>query len=56
MLKIVILSTFTTLLITSGQVLWKLGLNRIGGFYLGEYGLLALHASGASGESFAGAS
>lgn len=40
MLKIIILSTFTTLLITSGQVLWKLGLNRIGGFYLGEYGLV----------------
>ncbi|MGA2262688.1 MAG: EamA family transporter [Acidobacteriota bacterium] len=39
MIKIVILSTFTTLLITSGQVLWKLGLNRIGGFYLSEYGL-----------------
>jgi drug/metabolite transporter (DMT)-like permease len=40
MLKIIMLSTFTTLLITSGQVLWKLGLSRIGGFYLSEYSLL----------------
>ena len=41
MIKIVALSIVTTLLITSGQVLWKLGLNRAGGFYLPEYGAFA---------------
>jgi drug/metabolite transporter (DMT)-like permease len=33
MVKVVLLSFFTTLLITTGQVLWKIGLDRIGGFY-----------------------
>lgn len=36
MLKVVILSIFTTLLITSGQVLWKIGIQKAGGFYLPE--------------------
>jgi drug/metabolite transporter (DMT)-like permease len=40
MIKIVVLSFFTTLLITSGQVLWKIGLLRIGGFYHGNYGII----------------
>jgi drug/metabolite transporter (DMT)-like permease len=41
MIKIVALSVFTTFLITSGQVLWKLGLGRIGGFYLSEFSLFS---------------
>jgi drug/metabolite transporter (DMT)-like permease len=41
MVKIVALSVLTTLLITSGQVLWKVGLNKAGGFYLSEYGAFA---------------
>lgn len=41
MLKVVTLSIFTTLLITSGQVLWKIGLQKAGGFYLPEHGLIA---------------
>lgn len=41
MLKVVTLSIFTTLLITSGQVLWKIGLQRAGGFYLPEHSLIA---------------
>jgi drug/metabolite transporter (DMT)-like permease len=41
MLKVVTLSIFTTLLITSGQVLWKIGLQRAGGFYLSEHSLVA---------------
>lgn len=36
MLKVVILSISTTLLITSGQVLWKVGIQKAGGFYLPE--------------------
>ena len=36
MLKVVILSISTTLLITSGQVLWKIGIQKAGGFYLPE--------------------
>lgn len=36
MFKVVLLSVFTTLLITSGQVLWKIGLQKAGGFYLPE--------------------
>jgi len=40
MLKVVLLSFFTTLLITSGQVLWKIGLHQIGGLYLPEKGIL----------------
>lgn len=40
MLKVVVLSVFTTLLITSGQVLWKLGLQKAGGFYISEQSLL----------------
>ena len=39
MLKVVVLSIFTTLLITSGQVFWKIGLGRIGGFYLADAGI-----------------
>ncbi len=34
MIKTVLLSIFTTLLITSGQVLWKIGIQKAGGFYL----------------------
>ena len=40
-MKLVLLSVFTTFLITSGQVLWKLGLGRIGGFYLSEAGIFS---------------
>lgn len=40
MLKVVLLSFFTTFLITSGQVLWKIGLDKIGGFYLAEKSIL----------------
>nr|NQU93156.1 EamA family transporter [Bacteroidota bacterium] len=40
MVKVVLLSFFTTLLITSGQVLWKIGLQKIGGFYLPEKNIL----------------
>ena len=36
MFKVVLLSVFTTLLITTGQVLWKIGLQKIGGFYMAE--------------------
>ena len=36
MFKVVLLSVFTTLLITTGQVLWKIGLQKIGGFYIAE--------------------
>jgi drug/metabolite transporter (DMT)-like permease len=39
MLKVVVLSILTTLLITSGQVLWKVGLARIGGFYQADLGI-----------------
>lgn len=40
MLKIILLSVFTTFLITSGQVLWKIGLQKSGGFYIAEMGLI----------------
>lgn len=40
MVKVVLLSFFTTLLITSGQVLWKIGLHKIGGFYIPEKNLI----------------
>jgi len=40
MVKVVLLSFFTTLLITSGQVLWKIGLQKIGGFYLPEKSII----------------
>lgn len=40
MFKVVLLSVFTTLLITTGQVLWKIGLQKIGGFYLAEKSIL----------------
>ncbi|MBE0637407.1 MAG: EamA family transporter [Bacteroidales bacterium] len=36
MIKVVVLSVLTTLLITSGQVLWKVGIQKAGGFYLPE--------------------
>ncbi len=36
MLKTVVLSIFTTFLITSGQVFWKLGFSKIGGFYVSD--------------------
>ncbi len=39
MLKVVVLSITTTLLITSGQVLWKIGFAKIGGFYQAEAGI-----------------
>jgi drug/metabolite transporter (DMT)-like permease len=41
MLRLVALSTFTTIMVTLGQVLWKLGFNKIGGFYLREYGVFS---------------
>jgi len=34
MLKVVILAISTTLLITTGQVLWKIGIQKAGGFFL----------------------
>ncbi|HNV51213.1 MAG: hypothetical protein WBH71_07815 [Bacteroidales bacterium] len=34
MLKVVLLSISTTLLITTGQVLWKIGIQKAGGFHL----------------------
>ncbi|HPE33570.1 MAG TPA: EamA family transporter [Bacteroidales bacterium] len=40
MLKAALLTIFTTLLITSGQVLWKIGLQKAGGFYLPEQNIL----------------
>jgi multidrug transporter EmrE-like cation transporter len=40
MFKLILLSFFTTLLTISGQVLWKIGLLRIGGFYRDEYGVI----------------
>lgn len=40
MVKVVLLSFFTTFLITTGQVLWKIGLQKIGGFYLPEKNLI----------------
>lgn len=40
MFKVVLLSFFTTFLITSGQVLWKIGLQKIGGFYIAEKSIL----------------
>jgi drug/metabolite transporter (DMT)-like permease len=40
MFKVVLLSFFTTFLVTSGQVLWKIGLQKIGGFYLAEKSIL----------------
>lgn len=41
MMKVILLSVFTTFLITSGQVLWKIGLQKSGGFYLAEMGILS---------------
>jgi len=40
MLTVILLSVFTTFLITSGQVLWKIGLQKSGGFYIAEQGLV----------------
>ncbi len=40
MFKVVLLSFFTTFLVTSGQVLWKIGLEKIGGFYIAEKSIL----------------
>ena len=40
MFKVVLLSVFTTLLITTGQVLWKIGLQKIGGFYIAEKSII----------------
>ncbi len=40
MIKVVFLSIFTTLLITSGQVLWKIGIQKAGGFYLPENSII----------------
>ncbi len=40
MVKVVLLSFFTTFLITTGQVLWKIGLQKIGGFYLPEKSII----------------
>ncbi len=36
MIKTVLLAISTTLLITSGQVLWKIGIQKAGGFYLSD--------------------
>lgn len=36
MLKTAVLSLSTTFLTTSGQVLWKVGFSKIGGFYVAE--------------------
>lgn len=41
MIKTVMLSIFTTFLITSGQVCWKVGFGKIGGFYVSEQSLFA---------------
>jgi drug/metabolite transporter (DMT)-like permease len=41
MLKTVVLSIFTTFLITSGQVCWKLGFSKVGGFYLSDQSIPA---------------
>jgi len=40
MIKTILLSIFTTLLITSGQILWKIGFREIGGLYLPEKSFL----------------
>jgi len=40
MIKTVLLAISTTLLITSGQVLWKIGIQKAGGFYLPEQSLI----------------
>lgn len=40
MIKTVLLAISTTLLITSGQVLWKIGIQKAGGFYLPEQSIL----------------
>lgn len=36
MLKAVLLTIFTTILIATAQILWKIGLDKIGGFYIKE--------------------
>ena len=40
MIKTVLLAVSTTLLITSGQVLWKIGIQKAGGFYLPEQSIV----------------
>jgi len=40
MIKTVLLAVSTTLLITSGQVLWKIGIQKAGGFYLPEQSII----------------
>jgi drug/metabolite transporter (DMT)-like permease len=40
MIKTVLLAISTTLLITSGQVLWKIGIQKAGGFYLPEQSII----------------
>lgn len=40
MLTVILLSVFTTFLITSGQVLWKIGLQQSGGFYMADQSLI----------------
>ena len=37
----ILFTIITTLLITTGQVLWKIGLNSIGGLYIKEYSIFA---------------
>jgi drug/metabolite transporter (DMT)-like permease len=40
MIKTVLLAISTTLLITSGQVLWKIGIQKAGGFYMPEQSII----------------
>jgi drug/metabolite transporter (DMT)-like permease len=40
MIKTVLLAISTTLLITSGQVLWKIGIQKAGGFYLPDQSII----------------
>jgi drug/metabolite transporter (DMT)-like permease len=40
MIKTVLLAISTTLLITSGQVLWKIGIQKAGGFYIPEQSII----------------
>ena len=39
MIKVIVFTVITSILITGGQVLWKIGLHNINGFYLKEYNL-----------------
>ena len=41
MLKAVLLTVFTTILIATAQILWKIGLEKIGGFFIKEETILS---------------